>query len=146
MQGETLSVKGILGRFLGALLLVYGTFNPEGYSFYHWALGPMIQGQMDAARAQLPVKLLVGLTLLGVWVFLVQTTRRAIGWKGSLLILAIIGTLVWALIDWHILDPKSSRAIAHLVLIGLAIVLGLGMSWSHLSRRLSGQVDTDDIN
>lgn len=146
MQGESLSAKGLLGRFVGSLVLVYGTFNPEGYSFFHWAINPLVKGQMDAARAQLPVKVLVGLLLLGIWVFLVQTTRRAIGWKGALLVLAVIGALIWALIDWHVLDPQSSRAIAHLVLIGLAIVLGLGMSWSHLSRRLSGQVDTDDIN
>ena len=146
MQGETLSGKGILGRFLGALVLVYGTFNPEGYSYFHWAINPVFRGQMEAARAELPVKLLVGLILLGVWVFLIQTTRRSIGWKGAILILAIIGTLIWALIDWHVFSPESSRAIGHLVLVGLAIVLGLGMSWSHLSRRLSGQVDTDDIN
>lgn len=145
MQAETLTARGIFGRFLGALVLVYGTFNPEGYSYYHWAVSPVFQGQMEVARAGLPVKLLVGLILVGVWVFLVQTTRRAIGWKGALLVLAIIGTLIWALIDWHVFSPTSSRAIGHLVLVGLAIVLGLGMSWSHLSRRLSGQVDTDEL-
>ena len=146
MQAEGLTGKGILGRFVGALALVYATFNPEGYSYFHWAINPVFRGQMEAARAQLPVKLLLGLVLVGIWVFLIQTTRRSIGWKGAFLVLAIIGTLIWALIDWHVFSPESSRAIGHLVLIGLALVLGLGMSWSHLSRRVSGQVDTDELN
>lgn len=146
MQGDTLTGRGIVGRFVGALALVYATFNPEGYSYFHWAINPVFRGRMEAARAQLPIKLLAGLILVGVWVFLVQTTRRAIGWKGVVLVLAILGTLIWALIDWHVFSPDSSRAIGHLVLVGLAIVLGLGMSWSHLSRRLSGQVDTDELN
>lgn len=101
---------------------------------------------MDAARPQLPVKLLVGLVLAGGWVFFVQATRRSIGWKGAALVLAILAALVWALIDWRLLDPASSRTIAHLVLVALALVLTLGMTWSHLSRRLSGQVDTDDTD
>lgn len=146
MQAEGLTGKGILGRFVGALALVYATFNPEGYSYFHWAINPVFRGQMEAARAQLPIKLLLGLVLVGIWVFLIQTTRRSIGWKGAFLVLAIIGTLIWALIDWHVFSPESSRAIGHLVLIGLALVLGLGMSWSHLSRRVSGQVDTDELN
>jgi hypothetical protein len=146
MQGESLSGAGLLGRLVASVVLVYGTFNPEGYSFFHWAIDPVVRGAGEAARAQLPVKVLAGLVLAGAWLFFVQTTRRSIGWKGALLVLAIIAAVVWALVDWQLLDPSSSRAIGHLVLIGLALVLALGMSWSHLSRRLSGQVDTDDID
>jgi hypothetical protein len=145
MQGEALSWKGVGGRLLASLVLVYGTFNPEGYSFFHWAIRPLIEGPAAAAAQRAPVKLLVGLLLLAIWLFFVQTARRSIGWKGGVLVLAILGALVWALIDWQVLSPTSSRAIAHVVLAALAVVLTLGMSWSHLSRRLSGQVDTDDI-
>jgi hypothetical protein len=56
-----------------------------------------------------------------------------------------VAVVVWLLADWHVLNPSSSRAIGHVVLLALALVLTLGMTWSHLSRRLSGQVDTDDI-
>ena len=146
MQDDGISAKGVLGRFLASAVLVYATFNPAGYSFFHWALEPVIRGARETAGAQLPLKLLAGLLLVGIWVFAIQTTRRSIGWKGALLILAILATLVWALVDWHVLNPRSSQAIGHLVLVALAITLALGMSWSHLSRRLSGQVDTDEID
>jgi hypothetical protein len=146
MQNDGLGGKGILVRLLVSLVLVYATFNPEGYSFFDWAVKPLVQGRFAAAQSQVPLKLLVGLLLVGLWVFFLKTTRRSIGWKGGLLILAIVGTLVWLLIDWNVVRPTSSRAISHLVLVAFALVLTLGMSWSHLSRRLSGQVDTDDIN
>lgn len=146
MQTDGIGAKGIFGRLVAALILVYGTFNPEGFSFYHWALAPAVGGDMIAARAGLPVKILVGLLLAAIWIYFIQTTRRSLGWKGALLMLAILGAFVWALIDWKILAPGSSKAIAHVVLVALALVLALGMSWSHLSRRVSGQVDTDEIS
>ncbi|MFN0177464.1 MAG: DUF6524 family protein [Gemmatimonadales bacterium] len=145
MQGDGVGAKGILTRFIAAIVLVYGTFNPEGYSFYHWAVASAVNGT-PAAGEQLPVKVLVGLILVAAWVFFVQTTRRSIGWKGALLILAILGAFVWALVDWEVLQPGNSRVIAHIVLVASALVLALGMSWSHISRKVSGQVDTDDIN
>ncbi len=146
MQAEGVTGKGVLGRFLASLVLVYGTFNPEGYSFFHWAINPLVHGDTAASGQAVPVKVLVGLLLIGLWAFFVQTARRSIGWKGALLVLGIIGALIWALIDWRVLNPSSSRVIGHVVLVALAVVLALGMSWSHLSRKLSGQVDTDDIN
>jgi hypothetical protein len=146
MQAERVGGKGILARFLVSLVLVYATFNPEGYSFFDWAIEPLVRGELAAAERQVPLKLLTGLLLLGLWVFFLKTTRRSIGVKGGLLVLAIVGVLIWLLIDWNVLRPGSSRAITHLVLIAVAVVLTLGMSWSHVSRRLSGQVDTDDIN
>jgi hypothetical protein len=145
MAEERLSWTGVGARFVAALLLVYATFNPEGYSFFHWAVAPIFRGQSSLAGAQLPLKILVGLLLLGGWAVALQVTRRSIGVKGTLLTLAIVAVVVWLLADWHVLNPTSSRAIGHVVLLALALVLTLGMTWSHLSRRLSGQVDTDDI-
>jgi len=146
MQGDRVTWKGVLGRFLASLVLVYGTFNPEGFSFFHWAIAPFVRGQLDVARELLPVKLLAVLLLIGIWAFFLRSTQRSIGVKGAILVLAIAATVVWALIDWHIMRPTSGRAIGHLVLVALALMLALGMSWSHVSRRVAGQVDTDEDN
>jgi hypothetical protein len=35
---------------------------------------------------------------------------------------------------------------AHIGLIAIALVLAAGMSWSLLTRRLTGQVDTDRVD
>ena len=42
---EQLTAPGALLRFAAALVLVYATFNPEGVSYYHWALQPLVRQQ-----------------------------------------------------------------------------------------------------
>jgi hypothetical protein len=64
---------------------------------------------------------------------------------GALLVSALGGGIIWLLIQWHVLSPTSLTAITHIVLVLLSIVLAVGMSWSIVSRRLSGQMDTDDV-
>jgi hypothetical protein len=44
-----------------------------------------------------------------------------------------------------VVSPTGSAAIAHIALVAVGLVLGVGMSWSLLSRRLTGQVDTDQV-
>lgn len=39
----------------------------------------------------------------------------------------------------------GSAAIAHLALVAIGLVLGVGMRWAPVSRRLTGQLDTDQV-
>lgn len=135
---------GLLLRVLGAILLVYATFNPTGHSFYHWALAPLV-GLGSASGGSAALKFLVGILLLIGWVVVLQATRRSIGLTGAVLALALCGGLIWLLVEQHVVSPTGSAAIAHIVLVAVGLVLGVGMSWSLLSRRLTGQVDTDQV-
>ncbi len=132
-------------RFLTAALLVYLTYNPEGFSFYHWAIMPLREVPATSFSAINPLKVLAGIALLVGWVVFIQATKRSLGFKGALLTIALFGGIIWVLIYWNVFTPRGTRAISHLILIILALVLAVGMSWSHLTRRLSGQVDTDQI-
>ena len=135
---------GLLLRVLGAILLVYATFNPTGHSFFHWALAPLV-GMGRAGGGSAALKFLVGVVLLIGWVVVLQATRRSIGLTGGLLALALCGGLIWLLVEQHVVSPTGSAAIAHIALLAVGLVLGVGMSWSLLSRRLTGQVDTDQV-
>ena len=141
MQRENLSLGGLLTRYAVALLLVYGTWNPEGYSFSHWALFPMFGA--PATPGPVPLKFLVGILLITAWAIFLNATRRSLGLPGALLTLAIMGGVVWLLIDLDVVRATSGRGIAHVALFAVSILLCAGMSWSFISRRLSGQVDTD---
>jgi hypothetical protein len=134
----------VFGRFLMALLLVYGTFNPLGRSWFHWAVLPAVQDPGSVLHIG-PLKVLVGLILLIGWVFFIQATRRSLGTVGVVLGLAVCGVLIWLLISWHVLSPGSTSAIVHLVLISVSIILALGSGWSILTRKVTGQVDTDVV-
>jgi hypothetical protein len=145
MTTEGLSWRGIGVRFVLALVLVYATWNPTGVSFTHWALYPIL-GQGDGvASAQLPLKFLAAVLLIAGWVLYLQATRRSLGIPGAILVTAICAGVVWLLSSWDLFSLQG-QAISHVVLVILAMILAMGMSWSHLSRSLSGQVDTDTVD
>ena len=132
---------GIAARTVAALVLVFATYNPEKLSYFHWAIAPLRTGEATSGPASL--KFLAGLALLGGWAVFLNATRRSIGLGGALLVLAISGGLVWLLIDVGVVSAKSARGITYVVLLCTSLLLAVGMSWSHLSRKLSGQVDMD---
>jgi hypothetical protein len=138
---EHLSAPGALLRFTAALLLVYATFNPEGVSYYHWALQPLVRGTIGFTA----LKAVAGIVLLIGWLVFVQAARRSLGLKGVLLTLALFAAIVWLLAEWRILSLGTTRAVGHVVLAVVAVLLAVGMSWSHITRRLTGQVDTDEV-
>lgn len=134
----------VFGRFLLALLLVYGTFNPLGRSWFHWTVLPALRDPGSVTGIG-PLKVLVGLLLLIGWVFLIQATRRSLGTVGVVLGLALCGVLIWLLISWKVLAPGSTSAIVHLGLISVALILAIGSGWSIITRKVTGQVDTDEV-
>lgn len=136
--------RGIAARLLAALVLVFGTYNPEGYSFYHWAIAPL-WGQ-NASTGPASVKVLLGVLLLAGWGVFLTATRRSIGIGGAALVIAISGALVWMLLDFGIVSAGSARGISYVVLLCLAVLLAVGMSWSHVSKAMSGQVDMDQTD
>lgn len=142
MTADSLTWKGVLVRFVVAFCLVFLTWNAEGWSYYHWTIDPLVRG----VRSFSPVKFLAGTVLLAGWVVFLQATRRSIGLMGTLLVAAICGGVIWLLINGGIVSATSGRGIARVVLFAIVIVLTVGMSWSHLSRRITGQADTDVVD
>ncbi len=143
MQRESISFAGVAVRILAALLLVYGTWNPFGVSFYDWALEPLLGGTPTEGPAA--AKFLVGVVLLAGWAVFLTATRRSLGLWGALLALALTAGVIWLLISYKLVSASSSRGMANVVLISLGLCLGVGLSWSFISRRISGQVDTDVV-
>lgn len=123
-------------RWVTALLLVFLTYNPSGYSWYHWLAG--------AENKVEPLILLTGILLLIGWVIYVRATARSLGVLGTLLSLALFGTLVWALIYYRIIALDNTTLLVYLLLVILSAVMATGLSWSHVRRRLTGQFDVDD--
>jgi hypothetical protein len=147
MATDGFSWGGLFGRLLAALLLVYATYNPEGVSFFHWTFQPKPgeSGFMAYIHSFTPLKAFAALALVAAWAVFLQATRRSLGAGGALLVLGLFGCTIWAMIYYGAISPTSSKAIAHLILIAVSLVLAIGLSWSHISRKLSGQMDTDNV-
>ncbi|WP_455209102.1 DUF6524 family protein [Kaarinaea lacus] len=134
---KEISWAGIGVRFLAALVLVFTTYNPEGYSYIDWITmedaGPMA------------LKALVGVILVIGWSIYLRATLRSLGGFGMVLVIALMATLLWLLITWNVIPHDSIRAITYMVEVVISALLAVGMVWSHIRRRLTGQVDVDEI-
>lgn len=137
-MSQPFSPLSFVFRLLLALIVVLGTYNPTDYCLYQWAMAP--------GTTFGPVIALAGLVLLTGWIIVVRATLLSIGWLGLILGGAFFGCIVWLLVDIGWIGLDDTHALAWLGLIILALILATGMSWSHIRRRLTGQVDVDDMN
>jgi hypothetical protein len=129
---------GFLTRLAVSLILVFATYNPEGYSYYHWALQDLTQ--FDVLKAFVGVVLLIG------WTILLRATFKSLGPFGIILALAFFGLLIWLILDWMAIATDSSRVLSYIAELVIAGILGAGVSWSHIRRIITGQLDTGDVS
>jgi hypothetical protein len=129
---------GILLRWLGAFLLLAAIFNPTPWNYVTWA--------RTAWADQMPLIIFVGLLLAVAAMVYVIATLRSIGILGALVIAAIFAAGLWVLTDWGVLGLTNSALNTWLGILVLSLILGVGMSWSILRQRLSGQQTTDEVN
>ena len=128
---------GILMRWLGAFVLLAATYNPTEWNYVRWA-------ETNGA-AQLPLTLFLGLILLVFYLVYLLATLRSIGKFGMILIAAIFGSGLWVLIDWGVVSLTNPAANTWLGLVALSLILGIGLSWSILRQRLSGQATVEEV-
>ena len=131
-------MMGFLLRWICALALVTASYNPTDWNYVRWV--------RQTYPEQLPLMVLLGLLLLIGYIIYLRATLRSIGAFGMLLILAVVGALIWVLIDYGLLDLTNRALTQWIGIIALSFVLGIGLSWSLVRRKLSGQADVDDVD
>jgi hypothetical protein len=125
-------------RWLFAVVLVLGTYNPTEYSYANWVMG--------AGTEIGPGMALVGVALLIAWIIFLRATMMSLGWLGITLGAALFACVIWLLIDLGVLSLDSTGALTWISLLVLSLILATGMSWSHIRRRLTGQFDVDEMD
>lgn len=128
---------GILLRWLGAFVLLAATFNPTPWNYVTWVRANW--------ATQMPLAIFLGLLLAVGFMIYIVATMRSIGPFGVILIAAIFGAGLWVLIDWGVVSLTNATLNTWLGLVALSFILGIGLSWSLLRQRLSGQASVDEI-
>ncbi|WP_299615471.1 DUF6524 family protein [uncultured Tateyamaria sp.] len=129
---------GFLARWFFALGLLAATYNPTEYNYVQWVT--------QYGSQNLSIAVLSGLLLLIAYIIYLRATLRSIGGIGMVLILAVVGAMLWVAYDLGLLRLDNRNVNTWLGLIALSLVLGIGLNWSHVRRRLSGQADMDDVD
>ena len=135
---DEFDLGGLVCRLAFSVALVLLTFNPTGHSYYHWLA--------DGFPSIEPLEAVAGVVLLGAWVFFVKSALAAMGGVGLGLLVAFFAAVVWWLVSQGWLDVGNRSAMAWVVLVIVGLVLGVGMSWAHIRRRVSGQASVDRVD
>jgi drug/metabolite transporter (DMT)-like permease len=93
----------------------------------------------------MPLAVLMGLLLFVGYVIYLRATLRSIGPFGMALVMAIVAALVWVLVDFGLVQLDNPGMNTWIGILALSLVLGIGLSWSIVRRRVSGQADVDDV-
>ncbi|MES2626484.1 MAG: DUF6524 family protein, partial [Pseudomonadota bacterium] len=110
-----LTGTGIVLRFLFALLLVLLTYNPSGYSYFHW-----LYNNPDVVT---PYVVIAGLILIIGWGTYLKATLNSLGILGILVLAALLGCLLWLFIYWGWLSLNDVSALAWIIEVLLAALL-----------------------
>lgn len=123
-------------RWVFAAVLVISTYNPSDYSYISWVL---------SERSFTPLIAILGLILLTGWIIYVRATFMSMGWLGVILGSALFACIIWLFVDLGWMTLESTGVLSWLALILTSLILATGMSWSHVRKRLTGQIDVDDV-
>lgn len=108
MAQESLGITGIALRLVSALVPVFLTVNPGGWSYYHWAARVIPVGLT-------PPVVLTGIALLIGWEVFLSATMRSIGVLGALTCVGLVilaATLALGMSWTHLLRQRSGQAVA----------------------------------
>jgi hypothetical protein len=136
MADTGFGVGSFLLRVFLASVLVFGTYNPTHYSYFHWVIAGF--------DTWIPLKAFVGIIIIIGWAIFIRATIRSLGLIGVILASAFFVITTWVIVD---LIPAllSIDALIYLLLVVMSLILATGMSWSHIRRRLTGQMDVDEL-
>lgn len=146
IEHEGIGWGGFAARFAFALGLVYATYNPWQVSYVHWVLGVWQPAHESSWFSSPALKFVIGVVLAIAWVVYATAARRSLGGVGIFLVVALCAGVIWLLVEQDVVNTSSIPALTHVALAVVAIVMAVGMSWSHVRRRISGQVDTDEVD
>ena len=129
---------GFIIRWIFAFVLLAATYNPTEWNYVRWS--------MVNYETRLSLTALFGLILLVGYIIYLRATLRSIGVFGMILILAVVGTVLWVLFDQGVVSFADPTINTWIGIVALSVVLAIGLSWSIVRRRLTGQTDVDDID
>lgn len=139
MARSSFTFTGFIVRWVIALILVLATFNPTQYSLVGWV-------STTPWDESLPLKALLALVLVIGYVIYLRATMRSIGVPGIVLMVVLFVVMGWVVATYVDTSGFTTELIIWAALIALSLILAVGLSWSHVRRRISGQMDVDEAD
>ena len=88
-----------------------------------------------------PFIFVLGALLAIAYLFVLRATAQSLGTTGTILFVSLFVSVVWSLVALGLINLQEHTAVLYVVLLCIATLLAVGMSWSIIQRRITGQVD-----
>jgi len=119
-------------RWLFSATLVFAIYNPSGHSYFHWI--------RDTAGST-ALKTVAGVFLLGAGAAIVAMANSALSLLGIAAVLALILASIMFRIGLGWFAFADVEITTYTVLLWISTIIAVGLSWSFIQRRLSGEKD-----
>jgi len=128
-------VEGFFLRWLAAIALVFGTYNPTEYCYLSWV--------RQADKQQLPYMIFIGLLIVMGYAIFFRAAKQSLGLWGVGLLVLFFGSAIWSLTHLGVLDLQNHNLFLYVTLLTLATIMSIGLDWSIIRRAISGQLDVE---
>ena len=133
MSREKLSFDGFLFRWIAMIVLVFATYNGSSYNLISWI--------MNGSWSEAPFIVVVGALIAIAYLFVLRATAQSLGATGVILLVVFFAGAIWSLVRLGLIDLQEHNVMLYAMLFCIATMLAVGMSWSIIQRRITGQVD-----
>jgi len=91
-------------------------------------------------------KALVTILFIIAYATFILATLRSLGLPGIATWALLFASMAWLLSNIGLLEPTSVGNFVTIGLVILANIFAVGVSWSYIRQRLSGQADTNNVS
>jgi hypothetical protein len=116
--------------------LALGTWNPTGHHFIHYI------SQQNILSGFTPFAIIL---MFGVWILALKSIFQSIGWIGIVFILIIIGTFLWGLNSYGLIQFNNLKQMGWAGTLSVAFIIWVGLNASIIWKTLTGVYATDTV-
>src|SRR5579862_1991378 len=117
-------------RTLLSAFVVFGAYNPSGYSYYHW---------VTASHRLTTVQLFVGIGLLTAAVGLARMAYATVGYLGGWTIVVMLGMGIVFLVGLDITTFDDVDIGTYAIEVWISLTLAIATGWAFVQKRISGE-------
>lgn len=122
--------------FILSMALAIGTWNPTGHHFIHY-----ISSNFDTIFSGFkPFGILI---MLALWLLAIKSIFQSLGLFGSLITVIIIGSFIWGLQEYHIIDITELTQAGWAATLAIGLLIWFGLNASIIWKKLTGVYTTD---
>ena len=123
-------IRMLFDRWLLSASVVFSAYNPSGYSYYHWVT------QADRIS---PLQVFAGLAIFICAAAIARMAFLSVGYIGSAIIAALLMMAILFCVGLDFVEIETVDITTYTVQFWISFVLAVGMGWSFIQRRISGE-------